>query len=136
MPHIVKTFPCFSVPSGLTPSPTKDRQWHSWDSSTDSKEAHVQLLAAVVCILIESLTVERALYVLPVSICSVWYELAYIESYQGMQRSSKVWQLAFGSGFKFNSNVMVAHRTGQQHKDASLSHGAIELFSTNSCAPQ
>jgi Chalcone and stilbene synthases, C-terminal domain len=43
---------------------------------------------------------------------SVWYELAYIESRQGVARSGKVWQLAFGSGFKFNSNVMVANRRG------------------------
>jgi 3-ketoacyl-CoA synthase len=43
----------------------------------------------------------------------VWYELAYIESRQGVSRGGRVWQLAFGSGFKFNSNVMVANRKGE-----------------------
>jgi hypothetical protein len=46
-------------------------------------------------------------------LCSVWYELAYIESRQGVSRGGRVWQLAFGSGFKFNSNVMVANRKGE-----------------------
>jgi 3-ketoacyl-CoA synthase len=44
----------------------------------------------------------------------VWYELAYIETRQGVKRGSKVWQLAFGSGFKFNSNVMIATKPGKQ----------------------
>jgi hypothetical protein len=33
----------------------------------------------------------------------VWYELAYIETFQGVASGKRVWQLAFGSGFKFNS---------------------------------
>lgn len=41
---------------------------------------------------------------------SVWYELAYIESLFGVARGQRVWQLAFGSGFKFNSAVLVANR--------------------------
>eukprot|EP00879_Flechtneria_rotunda_P017969 GHRR01018833.1.p1 GENE.GHRR01018833.1~~GHRR01018833.1.p1 ORF type:complete len:680 (+),score=136.37 GHRR01018833.1:887-2926(+) len=41
---------------------------------------------------------------------SVWYELAYIESRQGVGHGQRVWQLAFGSGFKFNSAVLVANR--------------------------
>jgi hypothetical protein len=41
---------------------------------------------------------------------SVWYELAYIESLFGVARGLRVWQLAFGSGFKFNSAVLVANR--------------------------
>eukprot|EP00878_Enallax_costatus_P021998 GHUV01023320.1.p1 GENE.GHUV01023320.1~~GHUV01023320.1.p1 ORF type:complete len:178 (+),score=56.82 GHUV01023320.1:2264-2797(+) len=41
---------------------------------------------------------------------SVWYELAYIESRQRLQRGQRVWQLAFGSGF--NSSVLVANRYG------------------------
>ena len=49
----------------------------------------------------------------PCPLCSVWYELAYIESRQGVSRGGRVWQLAFGSGFKFNSNVMVANRKGE-----------------------
>jgi len=38
------------------------------------------------------------------------YELAYIESTQGVARGQRVWQLAFGSGFKFNSAVLKAAR--------------------------
>ncbi|WIA31113.1 hypothetical protein OEZ86_001137 [Tetradesmus obliquus] len=40
----------------------------------------------------------------------IWYELAYIESTAGLSRGQRVWQLAFGSGFKFNSAVLVANR--------------------------
>jgi hypothetical protein len=40
----------------------------------------------------------------------VWYELAYIESLKGVAHGQRVWQLAFGSGFKFNSAVLVATR--------------------------
>ena len=45
------------------------------------------------------------------SSCSVWYELAYAESFRGgLRRGARVWQLAFGSGFKVNSSVLVANR--------------------------
>lgn len=48
---------------------------------------------------------------------SVWYELAFSETFQGVPRGSRVWQLAFGSGFKFNSSVMIANRSNtEQHK--------------------
>jgi 3-ketoacyl-CoA synthase len=57
------------------------------------------------------------------SSCSVWYELAYAESVKGgLQRGARVWQLAFGSGFKVNSAVLVANR---RVKDA---HAAWEGF--------
>ncbi|KAF5738726.1 hypothetical protein HS088_TW13G01627 [Tripterygium wilfordii] len=36
---------------------------------------------------------------------SIWYELCYIESKGRMKRGNRVWQLAFGSGFKCNSAV-------------------------------
>ena len=43
------------------------------------------------------------------------YELAYIESNPaGLARGQRVWQLAFGSGFKFNSCVLVANRRVQE----------------------
>ncbi|KAK1274797.1 3-ketoacyl-CoA synthase 10 [Acorus gramineus] len=43
---------------------------------------------------------------------SVWYELAYIEAKgMGVKRGDRVWQLAFGSGFKCNSMVWRALRT-------------------------
>ncbi|EPS60765.1 hypothetical protein M569_14036, partial [Genlisea aurea] len=42
---------------------------------------------------------------------SIWYELAYIEAKGRMRRGNKVWQIAFGSGFKCNSAVWVALRS-------------------------
>lgn len=43
------------------------------------------------------------------------YELAYIESRAaGVARGQRVWQLAFGSGFKFNSCVLVANKRVQE----------------------
>jgi len=46
-----------------------------------------------------------------VSSASVWYVLAFIESYQGLRAGDKAWQLSFGSGFKCNSAVWSANRT-------------------------
>lgn len=39
---------------------------------------------------------------------SIWYELAYIEAKGRMRRGNRVWQIAFGSGFKCNSAVWQA----------------------------
>lgn len=41
---------------------------------------------------------------------SIWYELAYTEAKGRMRRGNRVWQIAFGSGFKCNSAVWVALR--------------------------
>eukprot|EP00878_Enallax_costatus_P009912 GHUV01010349.1.p1 GENE.GHUV01010349.1~~GHUV01010349.1.p1 ORF type:complete len:507 (+),score=77.65 GHUV01010349.1:205-1725(+) len=46
-----------------------------------------------------------------VSSASVWYVLSYIETYKGVKKSDKVWQLSFGSGFKSNSAVWVARKS-------------------------
>ncbi|GFP85344.1 3-ketoacyl-coa synthase 6 [Phtheirospermum japonicum] len=42
---------------------------------------------------------------------SLWYELSYIESKGRMKRNDRVWQIAFGSGFKCNSAVWRCNRT-------------------------
>jgi 3-ketoacyl-CoA synthase len=39
---------------------------------------------------------------------SVWYELAYLETNTRIKRGDRIWQLAFGSGFKCNSVVWKA----------------------------
>ncbi|KAJ6982192.1 hypothetical protein NC653_025335 [Populus alba x Populus x berolinensis] len=42
---------------------------------------------------------------------SLWYELGYIEAKGRMRRGDRVWQIAFGSGFKCNSAVWKCNRT-------------------------
>ncbi|XP_010255193.1 PREDICTED: 3-ketoacyl-CoA synthase 4-like [Nelumbo nucifera] len=41
---------------------------------------------------------------------SLWYELAYIEAKGRMREGHRIWQIAFGSGFKCNSAVWKALR--------------------------
>lgn len=41
---------------------------------------------------------------------STWYELAYTEAKGRVRRGHRVWQIAFGSGFKCNSAVWQALR--------------------------
>jgi 3-ketoacyl-CoA synthase len=57
-----------------------------------------------------------------VSSSSIWYVLAYVESFRGVRRGDRVWQLGFGSGFKCNSAVWVANRTQR------TAHAAWEGF--------
>ncbi|KAF2937420.1 probable 3-ketoacyl-CoA synthase 20 [Oryza sativa Japonica Group] len=42
---------------------------------------------------------------------SLWYELSYCEAKGRIRRGDRVWQIAFGSGFKCNSAVWKALRT-------------------------
>ncbi|KAK8529925.1 hypothetical protein V6N13_102814 [Hibiscus sabdariffa] len=41
---------------------------------------------------------------------SIWYELAYTEAKGRMRKGNRIWQIAFGSGFKCNSAVWIALR--------------------------
>ncbi|KAK9282196.1 hypothetical protein L1049_005108 [Liquidambar formosana] len=47
---------------------------------------------------------------------SVWYELAYLEANTKIKRGDRVWQIAFGSGFKCNSAVWKALRNVERPK--------------------
>lgn len=49
---------------------------------------------------------------------SIWYELAYIEAKGRMCRGHRVWQIAFGSGFKCNSAVWQALRNVKPSPDS------------------
>nr|GMD08048.1 3-ketoacyl-CoA synthase 6 [Ipomoea batatas]GMD77136.1 3-ketoacyl-CoA synthase 6 [Ipomoea batatas] len=44
---------------------------------------------------------------------SLWYEMSYIEAKGRMKRGDRVWQIAFGSGFKCNSAVWKCNRSIQ-----------------------
>ncbi|KAK9841814.1 hypothetical protein WJX81_004744 [Elliptochloris bilobata] len=55
-----------------------------------------------------------------VSSSSIWYVLAQIETTQGVKRGDRVWQIAFGSGFKCNSAVWKARRTITSQHEAWL----------------
>ncbi|XP_016475072.2 3-ketoacyl-CoA synthase 6 [Nicotiana tabacum] len=42
---------------------------------------------------------------------SLWYEMSYIEAKGRMKKGDRIWQIAFGSGFKCNSAVWKCNRT-------------------------
>ncbi|XP_004497096.1 3-ketoacyl-CoA synthase 6 [Cicer arietinum] len=52
---------------------------------------------------------------------SLWYELNYIESKGRMKKGDRVWQIAFGSGFKCNSAVWKCNRTIKTPVDGAWS---------------
>lgn len=55
-----------------------------------------------------------------ISASSVWYVLANIETKRGVKKGDRVWQIAFGSGFKCNSAVWKALRDNQDRHSAWL----------------
>jgi 3-ketoacyl-CoA synthase len=48
---------------------------------------------------------------------SLWYELAYSEAKGRIRRADRIWQIAFGSGFKCNSAVWKALRSVNPAKE-------------------
>lgn len=58
------------------------------------------------------------------------YVLAYLETIRGVKRGDRVWQLAFGSGFKCNSTVWRALRnnTGPHEAWADFDVDAMRAF--------
>ncbi|KAJ3670807.1 hypothetical protein LUZ60_008233 [Juncus effusus] len=48
---------------------------------------------------------------------SIWYELAYAEAKGRIRRGQRIWQIAFGSGFKCNSAVWKSLRNVKPSKD-------------------
>ncbi|CAL5229302.1 g12601 [Coccomyxa viridis] len=49
---------------------------------------------------------------------STWYAWSYVETFQGVKKGDRLWQLAFGSGFKCCSAVWVALKTNDEKHDA------------------
>ncbi|GMH30712.1 hypothetical protein Nepgr_032555 [Nepenthes gracilis] len=59
---------------------------------------------------------------------SLWYELAYMEAKGRIKKGERVWQIAFGSGFKCNSAVWKALRTVNPAKEKSPWMDEINQF--------
>ncbi|ERN02947.1 hypothetical protein AMTRI_Chr04g249870 [Amborella trichopoda] len=49
---------------------------------------------------------------------SLWYEMSYIESKGRMKKGNRVWQIAFGSGFKCNSAIWKCNRSIKPETDS------------------
>jgi 3-ketoacyl-CoA synthase len=58
---------------------------------------------------------------------SLWYELAYTEAKGRVRRGHRVWQIAFGSGFKCNSAVWWALRTINPAKEKGANPWVEEI---------
>ncbi|KAH7524716.1 hypothetical protein FEM48_Zijuj06G0149000 [Ziziphus jujuba var. spinosa] len=62
---------------------------------------------------------------------SLWYELAYTEAKGRMKKGDRIWQIAFGSGFKCNSAVWKALRTVNPEKEKNPWMDEIHQFPVN-----
>ncbi|XP_051127891.1 3-ketoacyl-CoA synthase 11-like [Andrographis paniculata] len=59
---------------------------------------------------------------------SIWYELAYSEAKGRVKKGNRVWQIAFGSGFKCNSGVWRALKTIDPTKEKNVWTDEINQF--------
>ncbi|XLR34963.1 hypothetical protein HN51_044275 [Arachis hypogaea] len=62
---------------------------------------------------------------------SVWYELAYCEAKGRVKKGHRIWQIAFGSGFKCNSAVWYALQTIDPVKEKNPWTDEIHEFPVN-----
>ncbi|XP_041020611.1 3-ketoacyl-CoA synthase 11-like [Juglans microcarpa x Juglans regia] len=62
---------------------------------------------------------------------SLWYELAYTEAKGRVKKGDRIWQIAFGSGFKCNSAVWNALRTVNPGKGENPWIDEIHQFPVN-----
>lgn len=67
-----------------------------------------------------------------VSSSSIWYVLSNIETKRGVKRGERVWQIAFGSGFKCNSAVWRALRPVNDRHEAWLEDGGASPSASGS----
>lgn len=59
---------------------------------------------------------------------SLWYELAYSEAKGRIKRGDRIWQIAFGSGFKCNSTVWKALRKVKAAKEKNPWMDEVDEF--------
>ncbi|XP_042428644.1 3-ketoacyl-CoA synthase 4-like [Zingiber officinale] len=59
---------------------------------------------------------------------SIWYELAYTEAKGRMRKGHRVWQIAFGSGFKCNSAVWQALHNVKASPDNSPWQDCVHIY--------
>ncbi|XP_061337510.1 3-ketoacyl-CoA synthase 2-like [Gastrolobium bilobum] len=62
---------------------------------------------------------------------SVWYVLAYCEAKGRIKKGDRIWQIAFGSGFKCNSAVLCALRNIDPTKEKNPWTDEIQEFPVN-----
>ncbi|KAI9108978.1 hypothetical protein K1719_019933 [Acacia pycnantha] len=67
---------------------------------------------------------------------SVWYEFAYCEAKGRIKKGDRIWQLAFGSGFKCNSVVWVALNTVESGSLKNPRRDYLHEFHENIVASQ
>lgn len=62
---------------------------------------------------------------------SVWYELAYAEAKGRIKKNDRIWQMAFGSGFKCSSLIWRAMRSVDSNDLKNPWNGEIDTVDLN-----
>ncbi|PKI67237.1 hypothetical protein CRG98_012378 [Punica granatum] len=71
---------------------------------------------------------QKSLRLSEASSSSIWYELAYTEAKGRMKRGDRVWQIAFGSGFKCSSVIWRAIKTVAGHEEKNPWANEIDAY--------